>query len=162
MSQSVDTASASVEAVLRALGQRLKAEKRRWEQGRRRLTDAELARAAGVARATITRLWQGHPVGTDTLVRVLRALNRLELLAPLLAEAEPTPLERLEGVGRPRRRRRRTEPAVPPDFSRTALPLADPAALRARYAASPGPQPGPSADGPSADGSGDDGRGGGT
>lgn len=52
----MDTASASVEAVLRALGQRLKAEKRRWEQGRRRLTDAELAQAAGVARATITRL----------------------------------------------------------------------------------------------------------
>ncbi len=32
MSQSVDTASASVEAVLRALGQRLKAEKRRWSK----------------------------------------------------------------------------------------------------------------------------------
>jgi len=155
MSQSVDTASASVEAVLRALGQRLKAEKRRWEQGRRRLTDAELARAAGVARATITRLWQGHPVGTDTLVRVLRALNRLELLAPLLAEAEPTPLERLEGVARPRRRRRATTPAVPPDFSQTELPLADAAALRARYAPAPRPTPDPKGDG-----SGDDGHGG--
>ena len=100
MSQSIDNASAPVEVLLRALGQRLKAEKRRWEQGGRRLTDAELARTAGVARATITRLWQSQPVGTDTLVRVLRALNRLELLAPLLAEAEPTPLERLEGVAR--------------------------------------------------------------
>jgi transcriptional regulator with XRE-family HTH domain len=157
MSQSVDTASASVEAVLRALGQRLKAEKRRWEQGGRRLTDAELARAAGVARATITRLWQGHPVGTDTLVRVLRALNRLELLAPLLAEAAPTPLERLEGVARPRRRRRATAPAVPPDFSQTELPLADAAALRARYAPAPRPTPGPDGDG-----SADDGHGGAT
>lgn len=155
VSQSIDSTSAPVETLLRALGQRLKAEKRRWEQGGRRLTDAELARTAGVARATITRLWQGQPVGTDTLVRVLRALNRLELLAPLLAEAEPTPLERLEGVVRPRRRRRRTEPPVPPDFAQTALPLADAAALRARYGAAPGPTPDPKPAGSGREGDGD-------
>ncbi|MBK8480920.1 MAG: hypothetical protein IPL40_07060 [Proteobacteria bacterium] len=148
MSQFSDTASASVDTLLAALGRRLKAEKGRWEEGRGRLTDAALARAAGVGRATITRLWQGHPVGTDTLLRVLRALDRLDLLAPLLSEPGPTPLERLAGEARARRRAPRPEPPAAPDFARAALPLADAAALRARYAAPAGPGPGSGGDDP--------------
>ncbi len=64
--------------VLAELGKRARA-----ERFRRRLTQAELAAAAGVARRTISRLEAGEPVGTDVLVVVAftlrseRGLNQL-------------------------------------------------------------------------------------
>ncbi len=89
----------SDESVLGELGNRL---------GRTRLernwTQAQLAREAGVSKATVERLEAGEPVRSTNLVRVLRALGRLEALDRLVPEPLPQPIERLRLQGRRRRR----------------------------------------------------------
>ena len=80
------------------------------------LTQAELARQAGVGVSTVQRLETGA-VATQLSVflrvcRVLGILDRLEILVP---EAQPGPLELLEYRGRQRRRAtgsRATKPRV--------------------------------------------------
>ncbi len=68
---------------------------------RRRITQAELAAAAGVGRKTIVRMEAGEPVGTDILVRVALALRSVETLATLFRESEtPTVDQVLEVTAR--------------------------------------------------------------
>ena len=130
MIQKPNASGASVDALLRALGQRLKQQKRALKSGRgRTLTDEELAQRAGVSRSTVVRLWQGEPIGTDNLIRVIRALDCLDLLQALITEPEPTPLQRLQSARR--RRTRRQAPPLPPPSAR--IPVADAQALRDKY-----------------------------
>jgi putative transcriptional regulator len=87
-------------AVLAELGQRI--ERVRLE---RNVTQAELAREAGISRRTLVRLEQGeHGVGAATLVRVIRALGLLEQFDLLVPEPLPSPIEQLRLDGRRRRR----------------------------------------------------------
>jgi putative transcriptional regulator len=88
-------------AVLAELGRRLA--RTRLE---RNLTQEELAREAGVSKATIERLEAGDAVKSTSLIHVLRALNLLEALDRLIPEPLPSPLERLKMEGRRRRRAR--------------------------------------------------------
>jgi transcriptional regulator with XRE-family HTH domain len=74
---------------------------------RRGLTQRELAAEAGLGVATVKRLEGGQAVGTDNLVRVLRALALMEGLDQLVPLPPPSPLERLERAGGERRRVRR-------------------------------------------------------
>lgn len=91
------------EAVLAELGRRLS--RTRLE---RNLTQEELAREAGISKATVERLEAGDPVKSTSLIRVLRALGRLETLDSLLPEPLPNPVERRKLRGRARQRARRT------------------------------------------------------
>ncbi|MBK5220629.1 MAG: helix-turn-helix transcriptional regulator [Thermoleophilia bacterium] len=88
-------------AVLEELGRRLA--RTRLERNQ---TQAQLAREAGVSKATIERLEAGDAVRTTSLIRVLRALRRLEVLDQVLPEPLPSPVERLKLEGRQRRRAR--------------------------------------------------------
>ncbi len=125
----------SVESVLQQLGQRLKKEKKRRRIGQRFMTDEDLARRAGVSRSTIVRLWEGEAVATDNLIRVLRALDRLDLLQPLILAEQPTPLERMASPRRPRGRPRKTKPRDDmPMFSEANTPMASQEAFRNKYA----------------------------
>lgn len=103
----------SDEAVLGELGRRI---------ARLRLAgnvdQTELASRAGVGRATLQRLEAGRPTSLTNLIRVLRALGRLDQLELGVPNPPPSPLEQLQLRGRERRRARR--PEAEPDRSSEA------------------------------------------
>ncbi|HEX6860600.1 MAG TPA: helix-turn-helix transcriptional regulator [Caulobacteraceae bacterium] len=88
-------------AVLAELGRRLE----RLRLGNN-LTQAELADAAGLSKRTLERIEQGASVQTSNLIRLFRALNRLEALDIVLPDTGPTPMEQLQRRGKARRRAR--------------------------------------------------------
>lgn len=88
----------------------------------RNLTQRDLAARAGLSKRTLERIEAGESTTTVNLVRVLRALDQLQLLdavAPT-ASPEPSPWQELRHA---RRERRRASPRA----SRTApqAPAAD-------------------------------------
>jgi transcriptional regulator with XRE-family HTH domain len=87
------------EAVLSELGARL--ERQRLE---RNLTQRELAAQAGVERKAVQRIESGEPVKLTSFVRVLRALELLDVLEQLVPEPVPSPIELLKLHGKERRR----------------------------------------------------------
>ncbi len=89
-------------AVFAEIGSRI--ERLRLE---RNITQAELAREAGISRRTLVRLEQGEDgVSAATLLRVLRALGLLEHVDQLVPDALPSPIEQLRSQGRRRQRAR--------------------------------------------------------
>lgn len=99
----------SDDAVLRELGARI---------GRARierdLTQAALAREAGVSKRTVERLESGA-VGTQLsgFIRVCRALGLLERIGAFIPEPAPSPMAQLAAQGRVRKRasRKSSKPA---------------------------------------------------
>ena len=87
----------------------------------RNLSQAELAKEAGVAKTTLERMETGGPVRTSSLVRILRALGMLEVLDKLIPEPLPSPIERRRLEGRRRRRAGGTRTSRP--SRRAALAL---------------------------------------
>jgi transcriptional regulator with XRE-family HTH domain len=104
--------TATTDEVLVAIGQRL--QRYRLQQNR---TLEEVAAGAGISPRTVFRAEAGESPTLATLVRILRALGRLDALdaflpAPLMS---PIQLAALSGqerqrAGKPRRRRLRPEP----------------------------------------------------
>jgi transcriptional regulator with XRE-family HTH domain len=70
------------------------------------LTQAELAREAGVSKRTIERLEAGQSTQLGNLLRVLRALRLLGNVDALLPDSAPSPVEQLRLGGRQRERAR--------------------------------------------------------
>lgn len=66
----------------------------------RNLTQAALARDAGISKRTVERLESGESVQLTSFVRVLRALDLLAGLDALLPPARPTPMDLLRGRGK--------------------------------------------------------------
>lgn len=89
----------SDDALLELLGERLARARlqRNWSQ-------AELAREAGVSRATVQRLEAGSSTQLTNWLRVLRALDLVERLEAVLPPPTLRPLEALERDGGRRRR----------------------------------------------------------
>jgi predicted transcriptional regulator len=56
---------------------------------------ADFAKEAGINRATLYRLLDGKNAGTDTLLRVLRTLERYDAIEILLKTAEETPIQKI-------------------------------------------------------------------
>ncbi len=98
------------DAVLRELGGRLA--QVRLE---RNLTQAHLARQAGVSKRTVERLESGS-VATrlSGFIRVCRVLEVIERFDVLLPEPSPGPVEQLRSRGRKRRRASATRAAEGP------------------------------------------------
>lgn len=86
-------------AALAALGERIAGH--RLE---RNLTQAELAREAGISQRTLVRLEGGESTQLTNLVRVLRALGLLANLEAVVPPPLPNPLEQLRS--REKRRKR--------------------------------------------------------
>ncbi|MAY43118.1 MULTISPECIES: helix-turn-helix domain-containing protein [unclassified Neptuniibacter] len=84
------TDNASLEAILESIGQNLN--QIRLKQN---ISNEDLAEKAGVSRVTLSKLWKGAPIKFDTLLRVIRAMGRMDLIHPLLVPPEDTPMERL-------------------------------------------------------------------
>ena len=76
----------------------------------RNMTQAQLAKEAGVSPRTIGRLEKGQGVSVDTFVRVLTALGIQQNLETLLPDPAVRPIERI-GVGGGERQRARPAPS---------------------------------------------------
>ena len=88
--------------VLAELGRRVRRRRLRED-----VPQAELAAAAGIGERTLRSLESGGDVQVSTLVRVLRALRRLDALDAVLPEPGASPMELLRSKGRERKRARR-------------------------------------------------------
>ncbi len=95
--------------VLRELGARLKTLRLRQN-----LRVKDLAARAGVGTRTIDRAEAGHSVGTDTLVRIMRGLGRIQAFEALIPPPEPSPYEIEQLRGKPRQRASRRVPPLDP------------------------------------------------
>ncbi len=76
------------EAILHEIGRRLA--RRRVDMG---LTQAKLARQAGVGRSTVERMEAGHSTQISSFIRVLRVLNLLQLFYDLFPKPGLHPMD---------------------------------------------------------------------
>jgi transcriptional regulator with XRE-family HTH domain len=88
--------------VVREMGRRLRAYRLQQNLG-----IVDVAARAGVNRNTVLRAEAGANPRIETLVRILRALGRLEAVDAFLAPPGLSPLELVRSAGKPRRRARR-------------------------------------------------------
>ncbi|MGI9628710.1 MAG: helix-turn-helix domain-containing protein [Longimicrobiales bacterium] len=86
-------------AILKELGQRV--ERLRLQRNQ---PLASLAEAAGVGTATLQRFESGKSVNLNTLIQVLRALNRLGDLDNIVPDVEVSPFELSGSRSKPRQR----------------------------------------------------------
>lgn len=70
----------------------------------RNLTQAQLAREAGVSKRTLIRLESGESSQVTNLIRVLRALGLLGNLDAFIPRPLPSPIEQLRSRAKERRR----------------------------------------------------------
>ena len=89
----------SDKAALLLLGQRVQRERLN-----RNLTQAAVAERAGVGTRTVRYLEAGRQTTVETLIRVLRALDRLDALDAFLPEPGVSPLQLAKLKGRERKR----------------------------------------------------------
>jgi transcriptional regulator with XRE-family HTH domain len=85
----------------------------------RNLSQSDIAQHTGLDRSTVQRLEGGRAATLLTVVQVLRALDRLDLLDPWVQERKATPmmlLEQEEAYQRQKRKRagRQRPPIAPP------------------------------------------------
>ena len=99
MTHNIDFTIASSDAVINALFERI--EEIRLS---RNISQAALAKEAGVSRSTITRLAKGQGISVDSFVRVMQALGLADHLAALLPNPNVRPVERIRLDGAERRR----------------------------------------------------------
>ena len=97
-------------AVLAEIGQRLA--QHRLE---RNLTQAELAKEAGVSKRTLIRLEGGESTQLTNLIRILRALDLLANLDAFIPPPVPSPIEQLRSEGKRRKRASRKADTPDPD-----------------------------------------------
>ena len=106
----IETHPATDDAILEELGRRL-----RRHRLDRNVTQAALAREAGISKPTLQRLEAGASVQLVSLLRVMRALGLLDQLDALVPDPLVRPLELLERRGKVRQRASREGPPEPPE-----------------------------------------------
>ena len=99
MTHKINFQTASSEQIIEALGQRLNGI--RLSQN---ISQANLAKEAGVSRSTLTRLADGQPVSLDSFIRVMQALKLTDQLAALLPDPSIQPVDRVRFEGSERQR----------------------------------------------------------
>jgi transcriptional regulator with XRE-family HTH domain len=114
MAYQIDFSIATSEQIEKALCEQL-------EQIRltRNITQAQLAREAGVSLKTINRMEKGMGVSLDTFIRVLMGLRIQGNLQNLLPNPDVRPIERVALAGKERKRARPARPTkeVPSSWS---------------------------------------------
>ena len=94
-------ATDTTKEILREVGARL-----RGFRLQRNVTQAELAETAGVGHATVKRAEAGESILLESLVKILRALGRVEALDSFLPEPLVSPIRLADQRERRRRRAR--------------------------------------------------------
>jgi len=92
-------ASTSNDTLLIKLGERLL-----QYRLNRNMTQAALAKEAGVSGRTINRVEHGHSIQLSNLIRILRSLELLENIDALVPEPAVSPMQQLKLQGRSRKR----------------------------------------------------------
>lgn len=87
------------EPIRHELGKRLKSE--RLNQN---ITQEILAKQAGISRRTLVGVERGEPFTIDTMLSILRALNRLEQIDLFLPEPEISPIQLSKLKGKKRQK----------------------------------------------------------
>lgn len=124
MSQ-IDIRGASIDALAKHIGHQLKLYAKKEPGG-----ITALAESSGVSRSTLNRLFSGQAVGLDSLLRVLRVLERYDILHLLCQTPSLTPIEKLEILQPQRKLKRRKSP--PDTNSRYShVKMADSEAIKA-------------------------------
>lgn len=95
----MNTEAASNEAIRKELGKRLQSE--RLNQN---ITQAALAEKAGISRRTLVGAERGEPFTIDTILSILRALDRLAQIDLFLPEPEISPVQLSKLKGKKRQR----------------------------------------------------------
>jgi len=72
----------------------------------RNITQAQLAKLAGISTGTLIRLEKGDGVSLDTFIRVLTAMGIQGSLVTLLPDPDVRPMDRIRHAGYERRRAR--------------------------------------------------------
>jgi len=108
---------APIENLLLDIGQKLDKERRR-----QKIKMSELSKRSGVSETTLSKLWKGSPVKTSTLLRILRALDRIEWISELIFETPPTPMERAQGKVLPVAQRVRQSHVISAPIGRSKRP----------------------------------------
>jgi len=98
------------ESILAEIGERIT--RRRLES---HLTQAVLAREAGVAKRTVERVEAGETAQLTTIIRIFRALDLLSKLDQILPESTPGPIAIMTGKGKVRKRASSQERASAPE-----------------------------------------------
>jgi transcriptional regulator with XRE-family HTH domain len=96
-------ATSTTGEILQEIGRRVRAY--RLQQNK---THAELAKEAGISRATLVRAEAGQNSSLESLVKILRVLGRLDALNDFLAPTLISPIQLAASQGRTRRRARKT------------------------------------------------------
>ncbi|MEN8178405.1 MAG: helix-turn-helix transcriptional regulator [Pseudomonadota bacterium] len=99
MTLKLDFSTSSSTAIAAALCKRL--EEIRLSKN---ISQAELAKQAGVSRSTMTRIADGQSISLDSFIRVVKTLGLADHLAALLPDPEVRPVELARREGRHRRR----------------------------------------------------------
>ncbi len=109
----VDVYSTTDDAVLQELGERLSL--LRLNRG---LTQAELAKEAGLSKRTVERIEAGGSTQTSSLLRALRALGLLQNIDALIPPPAPNPMDllKLHSKQRQRASSRKKPPTVAADW----------------------------------------------
>lgn len=87
------------EAILAEIGQRIARHRLKLQ-----LTQAALAKEAGIGKRTLERVEAGATTQLSTIIRIFRTLDLLPALDQVLPEARPGPIEILARKGKMRQR----------------------------------------------------------
>jgi transcriptional regulator with XRE-family HTH domain len=109
-------ATSTTGEILQEIGRRVRAY--RLQQNK---THAELAKEAGIGRATLVRAESGQNPSLETLVKILRVLGRLDALNDFLASPLVSPIQLAAFQGRTRRRARRMTKGLDPRDLRSCI-----------------------------------------
>lgn len=87
------------EAILTEMGERIARRRLAFQ-----LTQAALAKEAGIAKRTLERVEAGATAQLSTLVRIFRVLDLLPVLDQMLPESKPGPIDVMKRKGKTRKR----------------------------------------------------------
>lgn len=74
------------------------------------ISQAELAKEAGVSRSTLTRMADGQSISLDSFIRVMKALGLVDHLTTLLPDPAVRPVELASTDGKHRQRASKKRP----------------------------------------------------
>ena len=83
------------------------------ERIRQGMTQAELAKEAGIGKRTLERLENGESVQLSSFLRVLEQLDLTDRLIALLPDPAPTPLQLFNAIEEPKRVYKKRTPEKP-------------------------------------------------
>ena len=89
----------SDDALLKQLGERLL-----QYRLNKNMTQAALAKEAGVSGRTINRIEHGHSTQLSNLIRLLRSLDLIQNMDALIPELAPSPIQQMKLRGKNRKR----------------------------------------------------------